>query len=135
MRQPTLYNSRNIFLLGGIFVVIFFLLFQLANFLHESQKINYEIDLIREQNMAVEVELQAKEQQLAYLQTPQRLDKEAKMQMGKKQVGEDVLIFVGDSGQEERSLGAVMRALPMQIVRTPLEQWRWLFIDRFASSK
>lgn len=132
MRQQTLYNSRNIFLLAGIFIVIFFLLFQMANFLHESQKINYEIELIREQNLGVDVELVIKEQQLAYLQTPQRLDKEAKMQMGKKQAGEEVLILVGEPLEGEASIGAVISGFPQQIMRSPLLQWKWLFWDRFS---
>ncbi len=133
MRQPTLYNSRNIFLLVGIFVAIFFLLFQLANFLHEQQKINHEIELIREQNQAVESELLTKEQQLEYLNTPQRVDKEAKIQMGKKQPGEEVLTFVGDTSLRDRALGAVMRMLPQMETRTPLQQWKWVLWDRFSS--
>ena len=131
MRQPTLYNSQNIFLLAGIFVVIFFLLFQLANFLHESQKISHEIGLIREQNMTVHSELKSKEQQLSYLNTPQRVDKEAKMQMGKKQPGEEVLTFVGEESLQEQALGAVMRMLPQPTVRTPFQQWKWVLWDRF----
>ena len=133
MRQPTLYNSRNIFLLVGIFVAIFFLLFQLANFLHEQQKINHEIELIRDQNLVVESELRVKAQQLNYLNTPQRVDKEAKMQMGKKQPGEDVLVFVGDVTRNSRASGAVMRVLPQVAARTPLEQWRWVLWDRFST--
>lgn len=132
MRQQTLYNSRNIFLLVGVFMAIFVLLFQLANFLHEQQKINHEIELIRDQNRAVEVELLSKEQQLEYLNTPQRVDKEAKMQMGKKQAGEEVLIFVGEPSLTDRALGAVMNVLPQVENRTPLQQWRWVFWDRFS---
>ena len=134
MRQQTLYNSRNIFLLVGVFMAIFVLLFQLANFLHEQQKINHEIELIRDQNRAVEVELLSKEQQLEYLNTPQRVDKEAKMQMGKKQAGEEVLIFVGEPSLTDRTLGAVISVLPQVENRTPLQQWRWVFLDRFEDN-
>ena len=134
MRQQTLYNSRNIFLLVGVFMAIFVLLFQLANFLHEQQKINHEIELIRDQNRAVEVELLSKEQQLEYLNTPQRVDKEAKMQMSKKQAGEEVLIFVGEPSLTDRTLGAVISVLPQVENRTPLQQWRWVFLDRFEDN-
>ena len=115
-------------------MAIFVLLFQLANFLHEQQKINHEIELIRDQNRAVEVELLSKEQQLEYLNTPQRVDKVAKMQMGKKQAGEEVLIFVGEPSLTDRTLGAVISVLPQVENRTPLQQWRWVFLDRFEDN-
>jgi cell division protein FtsL len=117
-----------------IFFAIFFLLFHLANFLHESQKINNEIDQIRAQNAEAKEELQEKKQQLEYLETPQRVDKEAKMQMSKKLPGEDVLVFVDDRDFRERALGAAQLALPQPLSRTPLQQWVWLFFDRFEES-
>lgn len=131
MRQQNTYNSRNIFLLVFVFAFIFFLLFNLANFLHESQKINNEIDQIRAQNTAAKEELQEKKQQLKYLETTQRVDKEAKMQMSKKLPGEDVLVFVGETGFQKKALGAAQLALPQPLTRTPLQQWMWMFFDRF----
>ena len=131
MRQPNVYNSRNIFLLVGVFGLIFWSFFSLANFLHESQKINYEIDQIRVQNTEIQDELQEKEQQLLYLETTQRVDKEAKMQMSKKLPGEEVLVFVGEMSTQQRNLGAAQLALPQPQSRTPLQQWAWLFFDRF----
>jgi cell division protein FtsB len=114
-----------------VFAAIFFLLFHLANFLHESQKINNEIDQIRAQNAAAKEELLEKKQQLEYLETTQRVDKEAKMQMSKKLPGEDVLVFVGEKNFQRQSLGAAQLALPQPLTRTPLQQWKWLFFDRF----
>lgn len=131
MRQQNTYNSRNIFSLLFIFFFIFFLLYNLANFLHESQKINNEIDQIRAQNAAAKEELQEKKQQLDYLETTQRVDKEAKMQMSKKLPGEKVLVFVGDENFQRAALGAAKLALPQPLTRTPLQQWKWLFFDRF----
>ncbi len=131
MRQQNVYNSRNIFLLLGVFVAVFFLLFHLANFLHESQKINHEIDTIRAQNVVAREELREKEQQLQYLETSQRVDKEAKMQMSKKLPGEKVLVFVGDTSFKRTILGAAQLAIPQPLIRTPLEQWKWLFFERF----
>jgi hypothetical protein len=131
MRQQNVYNSRNIFLLVGVFVVIFLLLFSLANFFHESQKINHEIEQIRVQNSMTREELQEKERQLMYMETSQRIDKEAKMQMSKKLPGEQVLVFVGDSSVQRENLGAARLALPKPSLRTPLQQWKWLFFDRF----
>jgi hypothetical protein len=135
MRQQNSYTSRNIFLLVGVFITIFFLLFNLANFLHESQKINYEIAQIREQNISAREELREKKLDLEYLETPQRVDKEAKMQMNKKLPGEQVLVFVGDKNFERESLGAAQMPLLQPIARTPLQQWKWLFFDRFEEQK
>lgn len=134
MRQPNTYNSRNIFSLVFIFFAIFFLLFHLANFLHESQKINNEIDQIRAQNTEAKEELLEKKQQLKYLETTQRVDKEAKMQMSKKLPGEDVLVFVDNQDFQEKTLGAAQLTLPQPLSKTPLQQWLWLFFDRFEKS-
>jgi len=131
MRQQNVYNSRNIFLLVGVFFTVGFLLYSLANFLHESQKINHEIDKIRAQNIVAREELREKEQQLKYLETSQRVDKEAKMQMSKKLPGEEVLVFVKDQSIQDALLGAAQLALPQPLQRTPLEQWKWVFFDRF----
>ncbi len=133
MRQQNVYNSRNIFLLVGVFVVIFWLLFSLANFLHESQKINHEIDQIRAQNLSVQEELQEQKRQLLYLETSQRVDKEAKMQMSKKMPGEQVLVFVGEQNFQRENLGAAQLALSQPLMRTPIQQWRWVFFDRFET--
>lgn len=131
MRQQNVYTSQNIFLLVTVFILIFWAIFSLADFFHESQKIDYEIDQIRVQNADIENELEEKERQLLYLETPQRVDKEAKMQMSKKLPGEEVLVFVGDISSQRDSLGAAQMALPQPQVRTPFEQWVWLFFDRF----
>ncbi len=131
MRQQNVYNSRNIFFLVGVFVIIFILLFSLANFYHESQKINDEIEQIRVQNAMARAELQEKERQLRYMETAERIDKEAKMQMSKKLPGEEVLVFVGNSTEQQNNLGAAQLALPQPLSRTPLQQWKWMFFDRF----
>lgn len=131
MRQQNTYNSRNIFSLVFVFIAIFFLLFQLANFLHESQQINNEIDQIRAQNSSAKEELIEKQQQLKYLETAQRVDKEAKMQMSKKLPGEKVLVFVGSDSFRKKILGAAQLALPQPLSRTPFQQWKWLFFERF----
>lgn len=97
MRRESVYNSKNIFLLIGIFAVIFSLLYALASFLHEKQKIDNEILAIREENQKYLLEIEEKERYLEYLKTPQRIDKEAKIQIGKKQPGEQVLVFIEQS--------------------------------------
>ena len=96
MKKSNVYNSQNIFLLLGVFSIIFFLLYSLASFLHESRKINAEIEAIRQENNAKVADISEKKQYLEYLQTPERIEKEAKIQMGKKRPAEKVLVFVED---------------------------------------
>lgn len=115
----------------GIFVVIFWLLYSLASFLHESKKINDEIEAIRTQNQEKLQEIEEKKKKLAYLKTPQHIDKEAKMQMGKKQVGENVIIFI------EEKLDILPTDIPqrrreqiMQEEVSTLDKWKWMFFGR-----
>ncbi|MCF7846835.1 MAG: hypothetical protein K9M51_02145 [Candidatus Gracilibacteria bacterium] len=96
MRHDSVYTSKNVFLLVGLFLFIFLLLYSLASFLHESQKINREIEAIHEENQKALAIIEEKKQQLQYLETPQRVDKEAKIQMGRRQEGENVLVFLED---------------------------------------
>jgi len=131
MRNDSVYTSKNVILLVGIFVVIFWLLYSLASFLHESKKINDEIEAIRTQNQEKLQEIEEKKKKLAYLKTPQHIDKEAKMQMGKKQVGENVIIFI------EEKLDILPTDIPqrrreqiMQEEVSTLDKWKWMFFGR-----
>ncbi len=131
MRNDSVYTSKNVILLVGIFVVIFWLLYSLASFLHESKKINDEIEAIRVQNQEKLQEIEEKKKKLAYLKTPQHVDKEAKMQMGKKQVGENVIIFI------EEKLNIIPTEIPqrrreqiMQEEVSTLDKWKWMFLGK-----
>jgi cell division protein FtsB len=91
------YNSQNVFVLLGIFGVIFYLLYALASFIHESEKINQEIESIRLTNEKLENKILEKKDKVEYLQTTERIEKEAKTQLGKKRVNEKVLVFIDDT--------------------------------------
>jgi len=128
MRQDSVYNSKNILVLVGVFVTIFSLLYSLGSFFHESSKINREIESIRQENYKTLAEIEEKKEYLEYLKTKERIDKEAKMQMGKKLPGEHVLVFV-----EEK-----LDILPPNFLQnsqkspriaqiSPIEKWKWLF--------
>lgn len=128
MKKENVYTSKNVISLVIVFVVIFWLLYSLASFLHESRKIQKEIDAIRQQNESSLQDIEVKKRQLEYLQTPQRIDKESKMQMGKKQAGEQVLLFIEEkldilpTKTEKRKEEQVVRSdVPI------LDKWKWVF--------
>ncbi len=126
MKKDSVYNSRNIFILVGIFVIVFSLLYSLGSFFHESRKINNEISYIRLSNKKTREEIEKKKKYLEYLQTKERIDKEAKMQMGKKLPGEHVLVFV----EEKLDITPTDFSLKTkkQIKNVPIvEKWKWLF--------
>jgi len=132
MRKENVYTSRNVLTLGGMFLAIFWLLYSLGSFLHESQKIEEEINLIQKQNKGTQEEIQEKERYLSYLKTPQRVDKEAKMQMSRKLPNEQVIVFVEDKmdilPEETTNENIEVITLPTEVA--PLDQWRWLFFGR-----
>lgn len=96
MNPTSPYNSKNIFTLVLVFVIVFSLMYSLGRFYHKTSKIHAEIEAIREQNAEIKQKILVSERQLEYLRTPQRYDKEAKIQMGRMQEGEQFLVFVED---------------------------------------
>jgi len=114
-----------------IFLIIFWLLYALGSFLHESRKIHAEIEAIKIQNEERIKEIEQKKKQLEYLKTAERVDKEAKMQMGKKLPGEKVLVFIEEKldvlptekMQKER---VIQQDIPIS------EKWKWLFLHEWA---
>lgn len=127
MRQDSVYNSKNILVLVVVFVIVFSLLYSLGSFFHESSKINGEIDSIRRANQQTLADIEEKKDYLEYLKTKERIDKEAKMQMGKKLPGEQVLVFV------EESLDIIPQNISQMTDNKriasvpPIEKWKWLF--------
>jgi hypothetical protein len=131
MKKENIYSSKNVISLVTIFVVIFWLLYALGSFLHESKKIQDEIEAIRTQNEQNLVEIKEKEKHLEYLKTPQRVDKEAKIQMGRKLPGEHVLVFIEeklDIIPAEKLFNNPM--LPQAKKIHPIEKWRWVFLGK-----
>jgi cell division protein FtsB len=131
MRKEYIYTSKNIISLIGTFVIIFWLLYSLASFLHESRKIQQEIDAIRQQNEKNLEEIKQKKRRLEYLKTPQRIDKEAKMQMGRKQEGEQVLLFI----EEKLDIFPVnTKQIQKQQIIHPnvpiFDKWKWIFFGK-----
>lgn len=127
-RQEEIYSPKNVISLVVAFLIFFWLLYQIGLFLHESRKISHEIDQIRDSNLSLEREIAEKERYLEYLQTPQRIEKEAKIQMGKKLPGEQVLVFVEETIE---LLPTEQKQQARQRVYTPevpnWQKWQWVF--------
>lgn len=127
-RQEEIYSPKNVISLVAAFLVFFWLLYQVGLFLHESRKISHEIEQIRDSNLALERDIEQKKAYLEYLQTPQRIEKEAKIQMGKKLAGEQVLVFVEE---QIDLLPTEEKQQARQRIYTPevpnWQKWQWLF--------
>jgi len=76
----------------------------------------------------LEREISEKEAYLEYLKTPQRIEKEAKIQMGKKLPGEQVLVFVEENTE---LLPTEQKQQARQRLYTPevpnWQKWQWVF--------
>lgn len=128
MRKEKIYSTKNVFSLLAIFIIIFWLLFSLASFWHQSAKIQAEINTIKETNEAKLGEINEKKRYLEYLNTPQRIDKEAKMQMGKKQPNENVLIFIENELPIMPSTETITKREIKELDIPIVEKWKWLFL-------
>lgn len=123
-----IYSPRSVITMVVLFFVLFWLLYSIASFLHESRKVQAEITDIHTTNQRLKTEIEEKKRLLTYLKTPERLEKEAKMQMGKRLPGEEVIVLV-----EEK-----LKILPTEAARAKVERikeepnwkkWRWLFLN------
>ncbi len=125
--QNEIYSPKNVIALVVVFLILFFLLYQIANFLHKSKKVDAEIEKIRDANVRMETEIVTKQKEVAYLRTPERVEKEAKTQMGKKLDGEKVLVFVEEKLPilpTERKI----RARNKIYLAPNWQKWQWVFL-------
>jgi len=122
------YSTENIVLMLSIFGLIFGLLYGLASVLYKDKKIKNEIARITEQNQEYIREIEDKKRYLEYLNTPQRIDKEAKIQMGRKQPGEKVLVFI----QEKLDIVPLPKKPTLHRIQEPdvpnWKRWQWRFL-------
>jgi DNA polymerase III delta prime subunit len=125
-KKIEIYSSQNVISLTTVFVVLFFLLYQIGSFLHKSNKINNQIEKIRMTNIKMEEKIKEKQIELAYLKTPERIEKEAKIQMGKKREGEKVLVFV----EEKVNLLPTEKKIKERnkiYSASNIDKWKWVF--------
>ncbi len=124
-----IYSPQNVIALVSVFLILFILLYQIGNFLHKSSKIDAEIEKIRMTNIKMKNEIADKQKEFLYLKTPERIEKEAKIQMGKKLDGEKVLVFV----EEKSNLLPTEKKIKERnkIYSAPnIEKWLWVFFNK-----
>ncbi len=128
MRNDSSHSSKNVVLLVTIFVVLFWLLYSLVNALYENQQIQNELDAIVDQNEAIEDRINLKKREAEYLLTPQRVDKEAKIQMGRKKPGERVMVFIEEKLDIIPNTNQRLRPAPVEAIGVPVwKKWWWRF--------
>lgn len=100
-------------------------------FWYENKEITNEIEAIRIENQKNKAKIEEKRTRLEYLQTPHRIDKEAKMQMNRKQEGEKVLILIEEKMDIIPSETHVRTEEHVQKESVPiLEKWKWVFFGQ-----
>lgn len=130
-REKNIYNSQNIITLLALFAAALWLLYSLTAFWYNNQKINDEIEAIRMENESNMEKIEEKKRRLEYLQTQQRIDKEAKMQMNRKQEGEKVLILIEEKMDIIPTATADRTAEDIQKESVPtLDKWKWIFFGQ-----
>ena len=123
-------SSKMILLIVGVFFLDLLLLFSLGKFWIESRRTNLEIELIRAQNVELEAENKEGIAHTQYLETDERNEKEAKIQLGKAREGEKVLVIVRETPfltptEKRQKKMSDSHNLPIP------EQWRRLFLPKF----
>jgi cbb3-type cytochrome oxidase subunit 3 len=118
-------------MLVTLFLIIFWLLYNLASFWYENKKITNEIEEIQLENENNTQKIEEKKKRLEYLQTPQRIDKEAKMQMNRKQEGEEVLILIEEKIDIIPSRTKNRTEEHVQKEFVPIfDKWKWIFFGQ-----
>ena len=127
-KSSEIYSPRSVISMVVLFFVLFWLLYSIASFLHESRKVQAEISEIHTTNQRLQTEIDEKKRLLTYLKTPERLEKEAKMQMGKRLPGEEVIVLVEEKLDILPTEAA--RAKVAQVKQQPnWKKWQWLFFN------
>ena len=128
MKTSQVYSSKNIVIVSSMFMGIMFMLYLIGVHLHERQKIDDEIASIERQNKSHRGEITKKKRELEYLNTVERKEKEAKMQLGKKQQGERSITFIEEDIEilPKNELVYKVPSPPKEI--PPLNNWQWLLL-------
>ena len=128
MRKDSLSSTKNVFILVITFTTIIGLLYGIAISLHKEKKIQAEKEAIIQANEKDTEKITSAKKQIEYLKTPQRFDKEAKMQLSKKQPNEKVLIFIDETKTHTIIPNKQKPKITPQT--TIWEKWKWIFFER-----
>lgn len=128
MKSPQVYSSKNIVIVSSMFMGIMFMLYLIGVHLHERKKIDEEIQSIQRQNLKHQQEITQKQRELEYLNTAERKEKEAKMQLGKKRPGEKSITFIEKQIDVLPQSDLVYRVPSPEKEALPIYNWQWVFL-------
>lgn len=127
MKSAQVYSSKNIVIVSSMFMGIMFMLYLIGVHLHERKKIDEEIMSIQRQNMSHQQEIIDKQRERDYLDTVERKEKEAKMQLGKKRPGERSITFIEKQIDVLPQNDVVFRVPSPAKEVDPIKNWQWVF--------
>ena len=119
-------STQSLLFLGAILLFDLYLLVQLVNLIQKSQRNSETLTTINKQNEDLQKLITEKKKQLKYLNTEERLEKDAKTIIGKKVKGENVLIFV----EEAKNLVPIIKKESKDDIYRKLsnpQKWLWIF--------
>jgi cell division protein FtsB len=119
-------STQSLLFLGAILLFDLYLLVQLVNLIQKSQRNSETLITINKQNEDLQKLITEKKKQLKYLNTKERLEKDAKTIIGKKVKGENVLIFV----EEAKNLVPIIKKESKDDIYRKLsnpQKWLWIF--------
>ena len=119
-------STQSLLFLGAILLFDLYLLVQLVNLIQKSQRNSETLTTINKQNEDLQKLITEKKKQLKYLNTEERLEKDAKTIIGKKVKGENVLIFV----EEAKNLVPIVKKESKDDIYRKLsnpQKWLWIF--------
>ena len=122
-------DTKTTSVMLGMMAIVLWLLYSLAVTIHQTSKIRSELTLIEDQNEVYATEIKEKERLLSYLSTTERITKEAKTQMGRKESGEKVIVFIEDDLnliQRDEEVFSPARTVNRREMSMP-EKWRHMF--------
>ena len=128
--EKNFYSSRNVFFFVGIFGAIFWLIYLIAAAVHRDFKIKKEIAAIELQNEKWENLRAEKLRKLRYLQTDERVEKEAKILLKKSRPGEKKITFIDEKLEILPPMREMKKSeIAAEKISIP-QKWQWIFFRK-----
>lgn len=123
-------NPKTVMVL--CFLILFFLSFPLIGKLKKEQQVNKEIKSLKEEISEIEGENRELDKLIEYLESDQFLEEQARLNLGLKKEGEEVLVI--KEGREEGRVAGISengeesgKAETKTEVSNPIKWWRYFF--------
>ena len=127
MPDKTTSSAVRVWPLSILFIFIIWVVYQTVTFMYKIDKISEKIAYIERENRLLEKQIKDRERELKYLSTPQRIDKEAKMQLGKRQLGEKIIVIVDPLRHPLSTVPTIIPAVNYEQLPN-WKKWLWVFL-------